>query len=113
MTARLTSQTLIGALVRRVQAAGGTAMILHKGESIAGTILVQLLDRGANLGLVERVTGLSGRTELVPSGPRNDGQDTDISSYIERRIRIDPDIWIVELDVAEGQQLAADILCSA
>jgi hypothetical protein len=36
----------------------------------------------------------------------------EIDQYIERRRRADPDIWIVELDVAEGQRLAAELLCA-
>jgi len=113
MSARLTSQMLIGALVRRAQEAGGSAMVLHKGEAISGTLLVQLVDHGTHLGFVERMTGLSGKTELVPAGPGDGSQHVEIMSYIDRRTGSDPDIWILELDVAEGQRLVADILCGA
>jgi len=112
MTPRLTSRMLVGALVRAAQAQGGTAMVLHRGEETAGTILVQLSDRGTNLGFAERMTGLSGVAELVPCGPAQSSQISEIQAYIERRTRADPDMWIVELDIAEGQQLAARILCA-
>lgn len=104
---------LVGALVRAAQAQGGSAMVLHRGEAQAGAILVQLLDRGTNLGFAERMTDLSGAAALVSCGPADSIQSIEISQYIERRIGADPDIWIVELDVAEGQQLAARILCAA
>jgi len=112
MSARLTSQMLVGALVRRTQATGGGAMVLHKGEPVSGTIVVQLLDRGVNLGLFERISSLSGGLELLPCGPAPDRPDADFSQYIERRTMTDPDIWFIELDTVSGQQLAAEILCA-
>ncbi|HWJ70197.1 MAG TPA: DUF1491 family protein [Sphingobium sp.] len=112
MTARLTSQLLVGALVRRAQAAGGGAMILHKGEPVSGAIVVQLLDRGVNLGLFERIADLSGGLGLVPCGPPPTSPASEVSQYIARRTMVDPDIWFVELDTVLGQQLAAEILCA-
>jgi len=113
MTERLTSAMLVGALVRSAQAQGGTAMILHKGETLSGTIVVQIVERGRSQGFFERITTLNGTVELSPCGPRNTGQDQENSQYIERRVRVDPDMWIVELDVADGYQLAAQLLCAA
>lgn len=112
MSDRLTSQLLVNALVRRVQTLGGFATVLHKGESISGTIMIQLVERGRNIGFFERITALDGTVALMPSGPRNSGQVTENSQYIERRFAVDPDIWVVELDVAGGEQLAAEILCA-
>lgn len=112
MSTRLTSAMLVGALVRQAQAQGGSAMILHKGEAMSGTILVQLLDRGTNMGFFERVATLNGTYELAPCGPRDLNQDIEMSDYIARRISVDPDMWVVELDTAAGQQLAAQLLCA-
>lgn len=112
MSARLTSRMLVGALVRRAQAAGGFATILHKGESASGSIVVQIAERGESRGFLERITNLSGTVELVPCGPGNSAEFTENSQYIERRVGVDPDIWFVELDVAGGEQLAAEILCA-
>ncbi|HZV18603.1 MAG TPA: DUF1491 family protein [Sphingobium sp.] len=112
MSPRLTSQLLVGALVRRTQAAGGNAMVLHKGEPMSGAIVVQLLERGVNRGLFERMASLSGALELHPCGPPPDRPDADFAQYIERRTATDPDIWFVELDTVSGQQLAAEILCA-
>ncbi len=112
MSDRLTSQLLVSALVRRVQAEGGSAMILHKGEAMSGSIVVQLLDRGVNLGFFERIANLSGVLDLVPCGPKDLAQDAEMSEYIARRTAVDPDIWFVELDTALGHQLAAQLLCA-
>ncbi|MBT2188595.1 DUF1491 family protein [Sphingobium nicotianae] len=112
MSGRLTSQMLVSALIRRAQAAGGFATVLHKGESMSGAIVVQVVESARHTGFFERIMGLDGRSHLVSTGPKLVSDFSDISQYIDRRLRADPDIWFVELDVAEGEQLAADILCA-
>jgi hypothetical protein len=111
--ARLDTQTLVSALIRRVGAAGGFATVLHMGDPVGGIILVQLLDRGRFGTLLERMTDLSGRQTLVACGPKHDSQDTEISDYISKRKRSDPDLWLVELDVADGERFAAETLCNS
>jgi hypothetical protein len=110
---RLDTQTLVSALIRRVEGAGGFATVIHKGDPMGGIILVQLLDRGRFGTLLERMTDLSGRQTMVPCGPRNDPQTTEINDYISRRKRSDPDLWLVELDIAEGERFAAETLCNS
>lgn len=110
---RLDTKTLVSALIRRVEGAGGFATVLHKGDPSGGIILVQLLDRGRFDTLLERMTDLNGRQTLVPCGPQNSIQDTEIIDYISRRQRADPDLWLVELDVADGERFAAETLCTS
>lgn len=113
MSGRLNSRILIGALLRQAQAHGGTGTVLHKGEPLSGTIVVQVIQRGQTIGLFERITSLDGTLALSPCGPKDLSQDTEISQYIARRTQVDRDIWFVELDVADGERLAADILCTS
>ena len=87
--------------------------MLHKGDPVGGIILVQLLDRGRFGTLLERMTDLSGRQTLVACGPKHDSQDTEILDYISKRKRSDPDLWLVELDVADGERFAAETLCNS
>lgn len=111
--ARLDTQTLVNALIRRVNAAGGFATVLHRGDPTGGMILVQLLDRGRFGTVLERMTDLEGRQTLVRCGPKELSQDTEISDYISKRKRSDPDLWLIELDVADGERFAAETLCSS
>ncbi len=108
---RLDTQLLVSALLRRVDAAGGFATVLHNGDRASGVILVQLLERGRFQAILERMTNLDGHQEMVRCGPADDSQPSEITDYIERRKRADPDLWLVELDIAEGERFAAEILC--
>ena len=108
---RLDTQLLVSALLRRVESAGGFATVIHKGDRMSGIILVQLLERGHFHTLLERMTDLDGRQKMVPCGPKNDVQDIDIINYISRRKAVDPDLWLVELDIADGERFADETLC--
>jgi hypothetical protein len=109
---RLTSGMLVSALVRRVNAAGGFATILHKGDAQAGAIIVECADRGARTLLLERATGLDGRDgwRMVDVPLDNEAA---YAERLERRRRGDPDLWIVELDIAEAERFAAETIGSA
>jgi hypothetical protein len=106
--ARLATNLVVGALLRQVHAAGGSAMVLARGEAEAGGILVLLLDRGANPRFVESGIGPDGMSGLIPAGPRDFPEESAIAAYWQRRRERDPDLWVVELDVAGAERFAAE-----
>ena len=78
--------------------------MLHKGEREAGTILVVLAENGANARLFERMPSLdSGRqwTQTLVQDPEN---KPEFNQTLERRAQRDPDLWIIELDIADGER---------
>ncbi len=118
---RLSSDMRVAALLRSVQAAGGFATVLHRGDASAGAILIEWRDRGALHGLVEGATmwdGAQGWRAVV--SPQVDGGTPDdaappygaadpLGDYRQRRRRADPDMWIIELDIAQPQRFIADM----
>ncbi|MBR0552975.1 DUF1491 family protein [Stakelama marina] len=110
MSARVASGVLVKALMRHVQAAGGHATLLARGDENAGAILVLALERGADPRFFERGIGPDGTVQLLRSGPRDSENADEIDSYRQKRRRSDPDLWIVELDIAEAERFAAEIL---
>ncbi|MEC3951032.1 DUF1491 family protein [Sphingobium sp. HWE2-09] len=109
--ARLTSAMLVGALRRRVNAAGGFATILVKGDEISGVILVQTLEKGRESGLFERVSNFAGGYALMRCGPSPEEGPDALADYVSRRRRSDPDLWIIELDIPEAERFAAETIC--
>lgn len=110
MTARLASGMAVGALVRRVHAEGGSAMILARGDETAGSILILTLERGGTPRFFERGLGPDGASALLPSGPADLPDDATATSYWARRRAGDPDLWVVELDIADAERFAAETL---
>jgi hypothetical protein len=103
---RLPTHLLIGALLRRVNDAGGIAVVRARGDADAGSILV-LLEQDDRL--LERAMDLDGRDTLIPSGPSATSGESLDEYWMKRRAR-DPDLWVVALDVPGGERFAAETI---
>jgi hypothetical protein len=109
MSARLPSGLLVSAMLRRANDAGGFGMMLAKGDAQAGTILVVVARPGEPERLLERGLGPTGEPALIDSTPAT-GTDDGVADYWRRRRSRDPDLWVIELDVAGVEQLVAETL---
>lgn len=106
--ARLATGLLVNALIRRAEGAGGSAMVLAKGDATAGAVLLLLVERGANPRFVERGLGPDGSVALIASGPREFADEGEVTAYWRRRRERDSDLWVVELDIAQAERFAAE-----
>ena len=108
MTSRLPAKLEVAALVRTVQGDGGFASVLHSGDPDRGTISLLIVERGRPQALLERrmTADFTYRwNEGAP--PPGDWRD-----WIDRQSRIDPDCWLIELDVADAQRFIAETTAS-
>jgi hypothetical protein len=105
MEARLPAHLEVSALLRRVQGEGGFAAIIQKGEREAGTIMVLLCEHGKNSRAYERMPQLDGTRNWSRSKTENPDNKADFADYVARRGQQDADMWIVELDIAQGERL--------
>ncbi len=106
---RLASGLLVSALIRRVNGDGGFATVIAKGDETAGTILVLTAEKGRNTGLLERIRGMDGAYEWAAVGPQDIDNKEEFESYISRRRRSDPDLWLIELDVPDAARFTAEL----
>lgn len=106
--ARLTSRFLVDLLLRRTEAAGGFAAILAKGDETSGVILIQCSDRGVAGSLLERRFSAGGDYIWEAVGPDASEDDESRANYRMRRQKADPDLWIIELDIADAPRLVAE-----
>lgn len=109
MSDRLPSRVVASALIRRVNDAGGMATVLARGDEQAGALLILALERGGNPRFYERGLGPDGRSSLIESGPKNADSGT-IDAYWRKRRMGDPDLWVIELDVAQAERFAAETI---
>ena len=101
---RLPAHVEVSGLIRRVQAEGGFAAVIRKGEREAGTVLVVLTENGANTRVYERMPQADGSRMWHCARHESCGNPGEFTEYLERRGKQDPDIWIVELDIANGER---------
>lgn len=106
---RLASAVRVAALRRLAEAEGGFGMVLKAGESQAGPILVVLLERGGDPRILDRQMDEGGRYRWAWTGPAAADNREEIERFLEKRIRIDPDCWLVELDVARAERFVAEM----
>lgn len=104
MDARLPAHIEVSGLVRQVSAAGGFAAVLCKGEREAGTILVVLTENGKDSRAYERMPQLDGTRAWHCSKRQIAESAEDFANYLERRASQDPDLWLIELDIADGER---------
>ena len=107
MDDRLPAHVEIGALIRAVQAAGGFATVLAKGERDAGTILIVTMENGINAKLYERMPSLDGERKFSLTRAQDAENPWEFNDYLTKRRNQDGDIWIVELDIADAERFVA------
>ena len=104
MTPRLPATLEVSALCRRVSAEGGFATVLHKGEADAGTLLVVLTEKGSLARVFERMPQSDGTRHWQCARQQESDDGGAFADYLARRSTQDPDVWIIELDVADGER---------
>jgi len=103
----LNTDLWVSALIRRAGNAGAFATVERKGDARGGAVLVKALNRRA------------GEARLYAEATRGDGEqvwmqpvasmaEPDLDAYIARAARIDPDIWVVEIDDTEGRHFLTE-----
>ena len=105
---RLASALEVAALIRMAEAGGGFGMVLHRGEPDSGSILIVILDNQGfgqtHARAFERLPTASGSRSWSLSRSQDPEKIEKFDTYLARRIEQDPDLWIIELTIAEGEQ---------
>jgi hypothetical protein len=108
MQPRLVSSVLVGALLRRAESEGGFGMVIAKGDPTAGSILVILLERGERPRCYERLLQPDGNYAWQETGQQPADAQA-LRDFLARRRNYDPDLWIIELDIASAERFAAEM----
>ena len=84
-----------------MELAGAFATVARKGDARAGAVLVKTLDRrtGATRLYAEAVQADG---DSVWMQPVDSADEATLDAYVTRAARIDPDIWVVEIEDADG-----------
>jgi hypothetical protein len=99
---------LVSAMVRRVSAEGGNAVVVAKGDATSGSILLICIERGVRTAFRERLLGSGERYEWAVVGSELEAEEQIVAAWLERRREHDPDLWIVELDIPNAQRFVAE-----
>ena len=104
MESRLPAHVEVAGLLRSVQSAGDFGMVLHKGDREGGTILLVILDKQGLGTLYERLPQRDGCRKWALAKSQVIDRKSEFEDYLDRRKSQDPDVWIVELTVAQPER---------
>ncbi|MFT8736701.1 MAG: DUF1491 family protein [Zymomonas mobilis] len=107
---RLVTHILVKALLRQMDSAGQSMMVLKKGDAEAGGLILVITEQGRPLHLLERVFLPEGHYGWGRSVPSEGANEEGFTRYLEKRQRFDPDIWIIELEGLQSEALALSLL---
>ena len=99
---RLKTHVTASAILRRAQATGLFATVVHKGDPDGGVLWIKVLDgRDAALWAERYEGGFAARTEgFVPEAEANE--------VVRRERDFDRDLWLIEVEGAAGAELVRD-----
>jgi hypothetical protein len=103
----LSTDLWAGALIRRAEIAGAFATVARKGDARAGTVLVKTLNRRSGEARLY-AEAFRGEGERVWMQPVPSQEEAELDAYVERQTRIDPDLWLIEIEDAEGRHFLTE-----
>ena len=109
MQPRLASHVLVSALLRRADSEGGFGAVLAKGDREAGAITLILAEKGRKLRILERLLQADGSYLWQQIQTQATENEEELDNFLARRRKYDPDIWVIELDIASAERFAAEI----
>lgn len=109
MEPRLATALFVGGLIRKAESEGGFGAVLAKGDETAGSLLVILNEKGRKQRFLERVLQPDGRYLWQNMLGQISDKEEEFSRLLSRRRAVDPDLWLIELDVASAERFAAEM----
>lgn len=103
----LSTHVWVSALIRRAEIGGAFAVVARKGDPTAGTVLVKALNRGdGSCRLYAEAVRADG--ERVWMQPQHAKTEPELDAYLERARRVDPDLWVVEIEDRQGRHFLTE-----
>ena len=105
---RLPAHLEVSALLRRAEVEGGFGMVVARGDRDRGAVILLIARRGAHAACLERGPDANGGYTWQITGPTA-GESADVvRDWSQKRRSNDPDLWLIELDVALPERFIAE-----
>ena len=102
MVPRLKAGIFVRSLIRRAEVAGAQAYVVKKGAEEAGAVFLKISTLDGSCTILSQAR--AGEGEMVWVKAMGGACDEEKArAYLERQIKYDPDLWIVEIEDREGR----------
>lgn len=103
----LSSDVWVSALIRRAEIGGAFGTVARKGDARAGTVIVKVFDTSNRRArLYSEAFGPDG--ERLWMQPVESDFESELDEYLQRQIKYDPDLWIVEIEDRQGRHFITE-----
>jgi hypothetical protein len=103
----LSSDVWVAALIRRAEIGGAFGTVARKGDARAGTVIVKVFDTSDRRArLYSEAFGPDG--ERLWMQPVESEFESELDAYLERQVKYDPDLWIVEIEDRQGRHFITE-----
>ncbi len=103
---RLKTAIYVQALIRRCEVAGVSAYLVRHGADEAGAILIKVNRLDGTCAVLSQARRGEEAVWLQPLGECCEEQR--VADYFAKQLRIDPDIWIVEIEDRQGRSFVSE-----
>lgn len=100
---RLSTELWVQAHLRRCNGEGLFAAVLHKGDLWGGAVIVKLNLLDGTFKVLTQTRDLDGRVAWLAAQQGALLAEADASAYIERQVKRDPDLWVIEVEDKLGR----------
>ena len=100
--ARLPTDLWVSAHLRQCSGRGIPVYVLHKGAYAAGTVMVKIVMAGT-CKLLNQARDLDGNMAWMDIFDGGAVDEKEADAYIQRSIKRDPDVWVIEVEDASGK----------
>ena len=110
MAPRLAAELWIKAHIRKCNALAIPAMVVRRGDDTAGAIIIKINRLGPGCMVLVPASSLDGTSlDGGRQWRRAMGEDlvaeAEADAYIARQLKVDPDLWVLEIEDREGRHL--------
>lgn len=93
------------ALIRRAQLETAYATLARRGDGDAGAVLVKVCTLDGHAVLYRPIRNIAGERVWLPKGPL---PEREIDEMIGKRVKTDPDLWVIEIEDKQGRHFLTE-----
>ncbi|MEQ8192987.1 MAG: DUF1491 family protein [Rhodospirillales bacterium] len=105
MSNRLRTQIWVQAQIRICDRRNIAVFVRHKGDPDAGAVLIKLNGFDDGSIVLSQITAADDRSQWLRGTGETPVPDADAEAYIERQLKWDNDLWVLEIEDPRGEYL--------
>lgn len=99
---RLPTDMWVRAHIRRLSTQGKPIAVLRRGEPVGGLVVVRVNTLGEGTLILSQTRDIDGNMAWLAANAGKRVPDSEADAYVERAVKRDPDLWVVEVEDRTG-----------